>query len=140
MAAKIPTARSAMTSAPTVIDGNEDTLSARSMMEDKGVRHLPVMLGDQLYGVLSDRDLRAARAFLDCTPGHDGPPVSALCSRDPYVVRPDDPIDDVAIEMANRRLGAAVVVEGTTVVGIVTTVDLCRELAKIVGQLRAQTT
>ena len=39
--------------------------------------------------------------------------------------------------MANRRLGTALVSEGTRLVGIVSTVDLCRALAKIVGRLRA---
>jgi acetoin utilization protein AcuB len=135
-ALEVPVVRDLMTATPAVIDGNEDTLAARSLMDEHGVRHLPVLVDGELFGVVSERDLRAARAFLDAAPGEIGPPVSAVCSRGPYVVGPDAAIDDVAIEVANRRLGAAIVVEDGAVVGIVTTVDLCRELARLVGRLR----
>jgi acetoin utilization protein AcuB len=136
MSTSIPTASDVMTPAPKVIDGTIDSLSARALMDEHGIRHLPVMVDGQLVGVLSERDLRAARAFLDSAPGEVGPPVSALCSHDPYVAPLDAPIDELAIEMANRRLGAAIVVKGTDVAGIVTTVDLCRELARLVGRMR----
>ncbi|MEM6989088.1 MAG: CBS domain-containing protein [Myxococcota bacterium] len=133
----VPTIESVMTRAPRVVQGSEDSMTARAMMEQHGVRHLPVVHEGALFGILSERDVRGARALLDSTRGELGPPVLALCSRDPLVVLETDPIDEVAIQMANRRVGTALVVEGERLVGIVTTVDLCRELARIVGRLRA---
>ena len=128
--------RSVMTPAPKVVDAETDMRTAWALMEQLGVRHLPVVHKGDLTGIVSERDLRGARAVLASCPGELGPPVLALCSRDLYVVQPDDPIDDVATQMANRRLGAAVVVEGEMVVGIITTTDLCRELARLVGRQR----
>ena len=45
------------------------------------------------------------------------------------VVVGDAPLDEVASEMARRRVGSAVVVAGTSVVGVFTAVDALRALA-----------
>lgn len=135
----VPDVRSVMTPAPRAVDSLEDSLTALALMEQHGVRHLPVVDKGELFGIVSERDLRGVRAALSGARGEVGPPVRAVCSRAPYVVSPDDPLDEVATEMANRRLGTALVSEGPRLVGIVSTVDLCRALAKLVGRLRAAT-
>lgn len=136
---EIPPVRDLMTPAPRVVDAMEDCKTARALMGQFGVRHLPVMKDGELFGVLSERDLRGVEAFLSGSPGEIGPPVMAVCGREPFVVGPDDALDQTAIEMANRRLGAALVADGERLVGIVTTVDLCRELAKLLGRLKTAT-
>jgi acetoin utilization protein AcuB len=132
-----PTVRSVMTPAPEVVVAQADTSSALERMQTLGVRHLPVMDRDRLVGVVSERDLRSVRAFLDYAPGELGPTVGELCSRDLLVVGPDDPLDEAATAMADRRVGAALVVEGTDLVGIMTCVDLCKGLTELVSRLRA---
>lgn len=126
-----------MTPAPEVIGAQADTSTALERMQALGVRHLPVMDRDRLVGVLSEHDLRSVRAFLDYAPGEVGPTVGELCTRDPLVVGPDDPLDEAATAMADRRVGSALVVEGTELVGIMTSVDLCKGLTELVGRLRA---
>ena len=133
----VPDVRSVMTPAPRAVDSMEDSLTALALMEQYGVRHLPVIEKGDLVGIVSERDLRGVRAALSGAKGEIGPPVRALCSRGPFVASPNDALDVVATEMANRRLGAALVTEGEKLVGIVTTVDLCRVLASLVGRLRA---
>lgn len=132
-----PTVRQVMTPAPTIILAQASTASAHTMMESLGVRHLPVMDRDRLVGVLSERDLRAVRAFLAHTPGEVGPPVGDLCSRDLLMVSPDDPLHEAAERMAERKVGAVLVSEGTELVGIMTCVDVCRALTDLVARLRA---
>lgn len=132
-----PTVRTVMTPAPKVIEAQADTSAAHALMDELGVRHLPVMDRDRLVGVLSERDIRGARAFLDHAPGVLGPVVGDLCSRNLLVVGPDDPLDDAANAMADRKVGAALVVEGVELVGIITCVDVCRGLTTLVGRLRA---
>lgn len=131
-----PTVRSVMTPAPEIIRAQADSATAHARMQTLGVRHLPVMDRDRLVGVLSERDLRGVRAFLEHVPGELGPSVGELCSRDLLVVGPDDPLDDAAARMADRRVGAALVVEGTELVGIMTCVDVCRGLTGLVARLR----
>lgn len=132
-----PTVRSVMTPAPEIIPAQADTASAQGRMKALGIRHLPVMDRDRLVGVLSERDLRGVRAFLDQMPGELGPTVGELCSRDLLVVGPDDPLDEAATAMADRRVGAALVIDGTELVGIMTCVDLCKGLTELVTRLRA---
>jgi acetoin utilization protein AcuB len=132
-----PTVRSLMTPAPEVIHAQADTATAHARMKALGIRHLPVMDRDRLVGILSERDLRGVRAFLDKMPGELGPSVGELCSRDLLVVGPDDPLDEVATAMADRRVGAVLVIDGTELVGIMTCVDLCWGLTELVSRLRA---
>lgn len=130
------TVRTVMTPAPKVIDAQAHTSTAQALMDELGVRHLPVIDRDRLVGVLSERDLRRARGLLDHAPGVIGPNVGDLCSRELLVVGPDDPLDDAASAMADRRVGASLVVDGVELVGIMTCVDVCRGLATAVGKLR----
>ena len=132
-----PTVRSVMTPAPEVIGAQADTSSALERLRTLGVRHLPVMDRDRLVGVLSEHDLQGVRVFLDYSPGEIGPTVGELCSRDLLVVGPDDPLDEAATAMADRRVGAALVVDGTELVGIMTCVDLCKGLTDLVSRLRS---
>ena len=48
----------------------------------------------------------------------------------PYAVTADVPLRDVAKEMADRKYGCAVVMQGTKVQGVFTTVDALRALAE----------
>jgi len=128
-----------MTRSPEVIEARESSAEAWSRMETLGIRHLPVMDQDRLVGVLTDRDLRGVRAYLDHAPGEVGPSVGDLCSRDMLVVSPDDPLHEAGERMAESRVGAALVTEGTELVGIITWIDLCHGLTRLVAALRAAT-
>ena len=133
-----PTVRTVMTPAPKVIEAGATSATALVLMKEIDARHLPVLDEGRLVGVLSERDLRRVRAFLDSAPGEIGPAVGDLCSRELLVVAPDDPLDDAANAMADRKVGTALVVDEGELVGIVTSVDLCRALAELVGRLREQ--
>jgi acetoin utilization protein AcuB len=57
-----------------------------------------------------------------------------VCSDDPYIVDPEEPLRLVAQEMANEHHGSAVVIQNDKLVGIFTTVDACRALSYIIEQ------
>lgn len=48
-----------------------------------------------------------------------------------YAIAPDTPLDEVVRTMAEKKLGCAVIMQNTHVVGILTTVDVCRVLANM---------
>jgi acetoin utilization protein AcuB len=102
---------------------------AHAMMRKHGIRHLPVLRGGKLAGMLSDRDLR----FLESFPGVDPSQVRVeeAMSLDVYAVEPSAALADVASTMAEHKYGSAVVIEGGKVVGMLTTTDLCRILAAL---------
>jgi CBS domain-containing protein len=132
----VPELHSVMTRAPKVVDALEDVRTTDAIMRQYGVRHLPVVHEGKLYGIVSERDLRGVLAVLGSAPGEVGPPVMAICSRDPLLVQLSLPLDAVAARMADARVGSALVVDGDMLVGIVTTVDLCRELANVLRSMR----
>ena len=57
---RIPTVQSVMTPFPFSLDQGASLREAQQMMRSHEVRHLPVVAGSQLTGVLTDRDLKRA--------------------------------------------------------------------------------
>lgn len=121
-----------MTAQPHTI-GDEQTLAnARERMRHWGVRHLPVLRGGHLVGVLSSRDI----VLVESLPGVDLERVTVddAMTEDPWTVTADASLREVAGTMAERKLGAAIVVETSgsdAVVGVFTTTDALRALAEL---------
>jgi acetoin utilization protein AcuB len=124
----MPIVRDYMTPSPHCIEAHEPVSKAGSMMREHGVRHLLVLTDGKLTGLVSERDL----AWI-----HDGLPpifsrpltVEDAMTPQPYTTHAHAALNLVAREMAARRCGSAVVTEGSSVVGIFTTVDALEALA-----------
>lgn len=115
-----------MTVYPAVVNENTPAKEALARMIQQGFRHLPVVDGDEVIGVVSERDILRMEVFLDSMHLL----VGDVMSREPYVVSIGTPLSEVAREMARQKLGSAVVVNGrNAVVGIFTTTDGMRILA-----------
>lgn len=125
-----------MTVSPVVIGSDRTLADARRIMRERGIRHLPVVDGGQLVGLVSQRDLYLAETLRGVDPATDS--VREAMSADPYAVPPDASLDEVAATMAERKLGSAVVVDRGSVIGLFTTVDALRALAELAGRRRAK--
>lgn len=130
--------RKVVTAAPD--DGVRETFFR---MRDAGIRHLPVLDGAQLVGILSDRDLRRPD-WVDEAPDlsydyqlDDHLSVSDLMTRNPVTVHTYDPLD-VAVERIIRHgFGALPVLDkGNHLVGILSKADLVRAFAHFLEQHR----
>jgi acetoin utilization protein AcuB len=95
-------------------------------MDEHRIRHLPVVTGGRLIGMVSDRDVRSAVA------GPPGPGAGRIMTPDPVTVSPDTRIEHAARLMLDRRFGSLPVVDATTLVGIVTYTDLLRAFVRVV--------
>jgi acetoin utilization protein AcuB len=125
----IPTIQKYMTTTPHTI-GSEQTLArAASLMNEHRIRHLPVLHGGRLLGVLSDRDLKLIEGFRDVDATKTR--VEEAMTELPYTVDPETPLDQVVRTMAEKKFGSAVVVQNQKVVGIFTTVDACEALSEL---------
>lgn len=129
MSKQEPVIQKFMTYQPVVVDAEVTAAQALKMMKAQGIRHLPVMEGSAVKGVLSERDLRTALGFQGVDP--EKLKVSDICSEHPYVTEPERPLGDVALEMASHHYGCAIVMQHQKVVGIFTTVDACRALHEV---------
>jgi len=96
------------------------------------VRHIPVVRGGRLVGVVSERDLLRAslsnlaqssdenRAFLDVVD------IGRAMSSPPITVGPDATVEEAALVMADAKIGCLPVVDEGELVGLVTETDLLR--------------
>lgn len=124
----MPLIQKYMTSMPHSIRRDSPIGNAVSLMRENQIRHLPVLEGGKLLGVVTDRDVKLASSF----EGADRLTAEDVMTPDPYTVSPDTPAADVAREMAARKYGCAIVRQDNgKVVGIFTAVDGMRVLGEI---------
>jgi acetoin utilization protein AcuB len=123
-----------MTIGPVVVAGDRTLADAHRLMRERKIRHLPVVDGRELVGILSQRDLYLLETLRGVDPATEV--VREAMTPEPYAVPPDAPLDEVATEMAARRIGSVVVVDRGAVIGLFTTVDALRALATVVGRRR----
>ncbi len=129
MTKAIPTVQKYMTTSPHTIGAEQTLAAAQKSMSDHHIRHLPVLHGGKLVGVLTDRDLHVVEAIEGVDPTKVL--VDDAMSASVYAVDPSAMLDDVAAEMAEHKYGSAVVTQNGHVVGMLTTVDLARALSEL---------
>lgn len=121
--------RQYMTPSPHTI-GRDQTLDrAAHVMREHHIRHLPVLTGGHLVGMLTERDVALVETLKGVEPARET--VEDAMSQDCYTVGPDDVLAAVARQMAEHKYGSAVVTEHAKVIGVITTVDICRAFADI---------
>ena len=130
-----PTVRSAMTPFPHWVGVDQPVRLARAMMQEHGIRHLPVMDGGRLVGVIAERDVRLVLDPDDRDLEGPGPRVGEICSSQAFVVDAGARLDAVLARMAERHADAALVVKEERLVGIFTLTDACREFAELLSSL-----
>lgn len=113
---------------------------ALQQMVSRRVRHLLVVDGARLLGVITDRDLRFAlpsrlanigaeerEAFMRETL------VGAVCIRQPVTAAPNMNVRDAAHELRQRRIGCLPVLDHGQLVGIVTVTDILDAFLALTG-------
>jgi acetoin utilization protein AcuB len=119
----------------------ETTLpEALRLTAQRGIRHLPVLDGDRLVGILSDRDLK--RAMASSATSLEVRELNYLLERLPVrefmtgaviTIGPMSPIEDAARLMILEKIGALPVTDGERLVGLVTETDVLRLFVRALG-------
>ncbi len=127
---RIPSVKSVMTTFPYSVDVSDPIQTALDLMDEHDIRHLPVTDNHQLVGVIADRELRL---FMnpDLTLTNAALAVRNVYIPQPYVVDLEEPLDHVALTMAQRHIGSALVTRKGKLVGIFSASDACRALAQV---------
>ena len=95
-------------------------------MHGAAIRHLLVMEGDRLTGILSSRDL--GRLVGDVSPALMSAPVSRIMTEDPVTVAPEAPVTTAARVLLEMKIGSLPVRDGDEIVGILTLADALESL------------
>ena len=102
----------------TVVSPKATLRDASEMMHDSDVRHLPVVEGGQVVGIISDRDLRCylSDIFLsepETTPAaaRKAITVRQVMQSRPITIEPDSELQEVIDCMLEFKIGAVVVTD-----------------------------
>jgi acetoin utilization protein AcuB len=128
---KITRIKAVMTPFPHWVDAGEPLLTARDMMQQFHVRHLPVKEDGELVSIITDRDLKFVVDQNLGLPPREAMRVKDLCVYAAYVVDLETPLAEVLLYMAERRIGSALVTRHGHLCGIFTATDACREYGKM---------
>lgn len=118
-----------MTPTPHTI-GLEQTLDkAIAMMNKYRIRHIPVLNGGVLVGIISDRDLKGVMTLKDVNP--EKVTIAEALVENLYQVKSTDHLGDICAEMAHKKYGSALVVDSGKLVGIFTWVDALKAMSEL---------
>ncbi len=120
-----------MTPEPKTVNEDDPVKAAVNLVVENRIRHLPVVRGDALVGIISDRDLKRAmpsivagataeeyQTFMEETP------VEQAMTANPIACAPDTDLVDLVREFCQKKVGAIPVVDDGRLVGIVTQTDM----------------
>lgn len=129
-----------MTPSPITVGPTTPVTGLPQMMSLRRLRHLPVVEGERLVGIITDRDLRTvlpspATSF---SAGEihfllDRLTVDQVMTRRVLTVAPEEPLAEAVRQMLEHKIGALPVVEHGRLVGIITEIDVLRAFASVLG-------
>jgi acetoin utilization protein AcuB len=130
-----------MTPEPVTVSERDSMGEALLVMRRNQIRHLPVVNGNVLVGIVTDRDLRRASPSLLSGIAEekyqeviDSTPVARIMTRDPFTVRLDTDLVDAVQVLVDKKISSLPVVNGAELVGILTEVDALRVLLEILNK------
>jgi CBS domain-containing protein len=118
------TVRDLMTAAPTSIASDALVIEAARRMLSEDVGSLPVVDGETLVGMVTDRDLVLKVVAKDLDPNKV--PISDVCTQDPVTAGAEESLDEALQRMAKEQVRRLPVVSDGQLVGILAQADIAR--------------
>lgn len=110
-----------MSSDPVSVTPSQSIRETAELMTVSRISSVLVMDGDELAGIVTDRDLRARAVALNADLME---PVSSVMTESPYTMTPDATLFDATLFMTRNNIHHIPVMENNRVCGIVTASDL----------------
>ena len=128
--------RDVMSSNPIVVDADASLGEAFDILQSNSIRHLPVVKGGALVGMVSDRDLRSLMPrivdenTLDEMKARYDAPISSVMATDVETLHGEQDLNESIDVMLELKVGALPVIDPSTkkVLGILSYVDILRAL------------
>lgn len=129
-----------MTKKVFTVSPDSSISDAAKLTKEKGIKHLPVVKGGKIKGLLSDRDIKeyvpSRATSLDVYELHyllAKTKVKSVMKTGVVTTSPDTPIEEAALLMHDADIGCLPVVENGGLVGIISDRDIFRVLVDITG-------
>ncbi len=102
-------------------------ITAKEIMHEKKIRHIPIIENDKVVGLISDRDIHALS-----DDKLEQIQVKDSMVLDPYTVQATDLLRDVVFEMSSRKVGSALVNDADgRLYGIFTSIDALNSVIEL---------
>ena len=133
--------RDIMTTDLTTLREDEVLLDATLILSRGGFRHIPIMNGKQLAGIVTERDVKHyTPSILSGIPPEEynrlmaTTPLSKIMSRNPVTIEPGKTVYEAAQILYDHRIGCLPVVEDSELKGIITTTDMLNLLLRLLKE------
>jgi len=118
---------------PITIDVKTKLNDAYKIMQENGIRHLPVTEKGKLTGIVTDRDLRLATSKLAAHPFDPDAEVDKIMNHPVECTNANDPIEIATQLMRELKIGCMPVLEESQIVGIITAADILDAMLLLTG-------
>jgi CBS domain-containing protein len=127
-----------MTRNVLTLRGDQTLRDAISIVQKHHIRHIPVVNGPRVVGIVTDRDIKRATPSL--LSGVDQAEyervlnetrVFQVMTREPATVTPDTDLAEAVRILIDKKFGALPVIDGSGLVGILTDTDILRAYLRI---------
>jgi acetoin utilization protein AcuB len=133
--------RDLMTTDITTLQEHEVLLDATLIFARSSLRHIPILNGKRLVGIVTERDLKHyTPSILSGIPAEEynrlmeTTPLSKIMTRGPVTIEPHKSVYEAAQILYERRIGCLPVVERGELKGIITTTDLLNLLLQLLRE------
>ena len=134
------TVKEVMVKEIATLDVNDELSLANDIMRLGRIRHLPVVDGNRLVGLVSERDL--FRSSLAQVLGYGGSEsrnlmkalrIKDLMVKEVTTISPEAKLFDAVKLMIDEKIGCLPVVEDDRLVGLITETDILRQYLQVCG-------
>lgn len=137
--------RDFMTSPVRSLPVDARLLDAALILRSTGFRHLPIVDGERLVGIITDRDVHRFSPSLlgkitqeEYNAIFENTPLERVMTRNPLTVAPTTPLREAASILYEKKLGCLPVVEDGRLVGILTVTDMLGVLLRFLTSATPQ--
>jgi acetoin utilization protein AcuB len=129
-----------MTTEVITLKPDQTLLKAMTLIQQKRIRHLPVVQEGKVVGIVTERDVRKAGAsdssslsIFELNYLMDQIKVSSFMTKKVITVTPDEPIEAAAKLIYDHKIGALPVVDQNQLVGLITESDILETFIEVLG-------
>lgn len=133
--------RDIMTTDLTTLREDEVLLDATLIFARGGFRHIPILNGTQLVGIVTERDVKHyTPSILSGIPPEEynrlmaTTPLSKIMARGPITIESGKTVYEAARILYDHRIGCLPVVENDELKGIITTTDMLKLLLQFLKE------
>jgi len=129
-----------MTSKVFTVEPDDYLSDAVTLMKEKNIKHLPVVKGGKLKGLISDRNIKeyspSKATSLDIFELHyllAKTKIREIMITRVMTTTPDSPVEEAAMTMLDKNIGCLPVLDDGCLSGIISDKDIFRALVDITG-------